>query len=593
LKHFFESAERLLAILPLMAMVGLAVAEFLLRKFSEQSIPGALPLVQHLTLWAGFLGALYAARLGGLLRLGTEAFFPKSWQAPIDRIGRGVAAAVSLLLGSSSLELLRSERTSGGELLPGLPIWVALSVLPVAYFGLAFRLVVFPGGAWKGWLGASWGWLLGGLLAWNPEWVAGASWVWGVGVLMFAAVFGAPLFAVIGGSALWLFLSSEVPTAAIAAETYRLAVSPTLPAVPLFTLAGCLLAAGQSAARLLRLFQALVGWLSGGTALVVALLCAFFTALTGGSGVTILAAGALLYQALRARGYSDRFSIGLLTASGSLGLLFPPAVPLVLYGIVASQPIPELYLGGLLPGLLILLASMAFALREGRRVERDVRSFSPSELGAALRAAWGELLLPVVVLGLLFSGWATLLESAAIAALGAGVLVFGVYRDRKLWELPAVVLEATTLIGGILLILGVANGLASYLVDAQLPAQLTEWAAETLPSKGWFLLGLNALLLGVGCLMDIYSAIAVVVPLIIPMADRFLMDPIHLGIIFVTNLELGFLTPPVGINLFLAAYRFERSLGEVVRAVLPWIGLRAAFVLLVTYVPTLTLTLLR
>ncbi len=574
-------------------MVVLALGELLLRKLLALGIPGALPLIQHLTLWAGFLGALAAARTGKLLRLGTEQFVPERWRILVERAGRAIGAAISVLLGASALELVRSEQATGGVIALGIPTWVALLVLPAAYFGIALRLVGSGEASWKGRIFASAGLALGVAITLSQGLFVAASPWWGILVIGFAALLGAPLFTLLGGLALWLFLISQVPIGAIAAETYRLAVSPTLPAVPLFTLAGCFLAAGRSGERLLRLFQALVGWLPGGTALVVALLCAFFTALTGGSGVTILAVGALLYQALVARGYSDRFAIGLLTSSGSLGLLFPPAVPLVLYGIVASQPIPDLYLGGVLPGLLILMASAWFALREGRFVEREVRPFSTRELGAALRAAWGELLLPVLVLGMLFSGYATLVESAAIAACAAAILVVAIHRDRSFRDLPAVMLEATTLIGGILLILGVANGLASYLVDAQVPAALAAWTERTLQSKGIFLMGLNLLLLGVGCLMDIYSAIAVVVPLILPIAASFGVDPIHLGIVFVANLELGFLTPPVGMNLFLAAYRFERPLSAVVRAVLPWILLRAGFVLAITYLPFLTLVLLR
>lgn len=579
--------------LPLLAMTALASGELLLRKLADRGIPGALPFVQHLTLWAGFLGAFWLAGQGKLLKLATVELFPARIRGFLERAGRGFGALVAVLLGASALELVASERVAGSELALGVPNWIGLLVLPLAYFGIALRLAWVPGSAWRERWALSGFLLLGFLLAWKPQSLAGLSPVSGLLAVGLGALLGAPLFALLGGMALWLFMAAEIPIAAVAAETYRLAASPTLPAIPLFTLAGCLLAAGGSAERLLGLFRALVGWLPGGTALVVAILCAFFTTLTGGSGVTILAVGALLFQALRAQGYSDRFSIGLLTSSGSLGLLFPPAVPLVLYGIVASQPIPELYRGGLIPGMLILAATAWLAVREGRRVEPRAEAFSFHRLVRAAGVAWGELCLPVVVLGLLFSGWATLLESAAVAAVFAGVLVFVLRRDRPLRELGGVLLEATGLVGGILLILAVANGLASYLVDAEIPARLTDWAERSLGSQAAFLLALNAVLLLIGCLMDIYSAIAVVVPLMVPIAASFGVDPIHLGIVFVANLELGFLTPPVGVNLFLAAYRFERPLGEIVRAVAPWILVRAVFVLVITYVPFLALALVR
>ena len=416
--------------------------------------------------------------------------------------------------------------------------------------------------------------------------------VWiGLGIVLAGTVAGGPLFAALGGSAVWLFLVDGTPIAAVPADAYRLAVHPTLPSIPLFTLAGFLLAEGKSALRLLELFRALVGWLPGGTAVVVAVLCAFFTTFTGGSGVTILALGALLFQALQADGYRDRFSLGLITSSGSLGLLFPPAVPLIFYGIVANTPIPDLFRGGLLPGLLLVGATATFGVLEGRKIG-DRHSFSSGRVARALWAAKWEISLPVLVLVLLFSGVATVVEAAAAAALWAAIMQVAIHREVTFARLPKVLLDASLLVGGVLLILCAALGLTSWLVDAQVPLRLLDWAQATLESKWAFLLALNLLLLVVGCLMDVFSAIAVVVPLIAPLGLAFGVDPVHLGIIFIANLELGFLTPPVGVNLFLASYRFEKSIFEVTRAVLPWLALRAAIVLLITYVPFLTLALL-
>ncbi|KAB2958272.1 MAG: TRAP transporter large permease subunit [Thermoanaerobaculia bacterium] len=428
-------------------------------------------------------------------------------------------------------------------------------------------------------------------MAARPAWFEGAPGWLGVAVVTLATLAGGPLFAALGGTALWLFLAAGSPVAAVPADAYRLAVHPTLPSIPLFTLAGFLLAEGKAAQRLLELFRAALGWLPGGTAVVVAILCAFFTTFTGGSGVTILALGALLAQALAADHYPERFSLGLITSSGSLGLLFPPAVPLIFYGIVANVPIPDLFRGGLIPGLLAVAATAGYGMVVGRRVS-ERQKFAPGRLGRALLAAKWELSLPILVVALLFSGAATVVEAAALAALWAAVVQVAIHREVKLARLPAVLGEATMLVGGVLLILCAALGLTSWMVDAQVPMHLLAWAQEHLASPIAFLLALNLLLLVVGCLMDVYSAIAVVVPLVAPLGLAFGIDPVHLGILFIANLELGFLTPPVGVNLFLASYRFDRSILEVTRAVLPWLALRAAIVLLITWLPFLTLALL-
>jgi C4-dicarboxylate transporter, DctM subunit len=340
-------------------------------------------------------------------------------------------------------------------------------------------------------------------------------------------------------------------------------------------------------------FRGLVGWLPGGTAVVTALLCAFFTVFTGGSGVTILALGGLLFVALEADGYRERFSLGLLTASGSLGLLFPPALPLILYGIVAQVPIENLFLGGILPGILLVGLIALWGLREGVRSKARRQAFSGREALAAIWHGKWELAIPVLVLVAIFSGIATLVEAAALTALYAFVAQVFIHRELSLRrDLPRVMSECVVLVGGVLIILGVAMSLSSYMVDAQIPMRILGWAKLHISSPLVFLLGLNLFLLVVGCLMDIFSAIAVVVPLIVPLGEAFGIDPIHLGIIFIANLELGYLTPPVGLNLFLASYRFERPLLVIWRSVLPPLAILAAGVLLITYVPWLTVGLL-
>jgi tripartite ATP-independent transporter DctM subunit len=388
-------------------------------------------------------------------------------------------------------------------------------------------------------------------------------------------------------------LGEGVPAAAVPAETYRLVVSPTLPAIPLFTLAGFLLAEGGASQRLLRVFRALVGWIPGGTAVVCAAVCAFFTAFTGGSGVTILALGGVLIQTLREDRYRERFSLGLLTASGSLGLLFPPALPLILYGIVAQVPIEDLFIGGLVPGILLVALVAGWGVREGIRSGAGRTTFDRREVGAALWAGKWELMLPVIVMGAILSGLATPVEASAVAALYAFISQAFVHKDISVKrDLMRVLKDSALLIGGVLIILGVAMGLTNYMVDAQVPDRMVDWVSGKITSPLLFLLGLNLFLLAVGCVMDVFSAIVVVVPLIVPLGVAFGIDPIHLGIIFVANLELGYLTPPVGLNLFLSAYRFEKPLLEIWRATMPMLVILAIGVLLITYVPGLTTGLL-
>ena len=361
-----------------------------------------------------------------------------------------------------------------------------------------------------------------------------------------------------------------------------------------FYLGGYILAEGGASRRLVRVFSALVGWLPGGLAVTTALAFAFFTSFTGASGVTILSLGGLLLPVLVKSQYSRRFSLGLVTASGSIGLLFPPSLAVILYGVYSRTPINELFLGGLLPGALLVSLVALWGVRHGRLAEHRGRSFDlPRALRAVSEAKW-ELLLPVVVIGGIFGGFLTLVEAAAATVLYAFVVECFVYRDLPpLSRLPAVAADCATLVGGVLLILGVALGLTNYLIDAQVPDAALEWVQSTIESKYVFLLALNALLLVVGCMMDIFSAILVVVPLIAPMGEAYGIDPVHLGIIFLANLELGYLTPPVGMNLFLSSYRFREPLTRVYRSVLPFLLILLGGVLLITYLPGLTLALVR
>jgi tripartite ATP-independent transporter DctM subunit len=575
-------------------MVLLPLAEIASRTLFRIGIPGSGAFVQHLTLWVGFLGAALAASEGRLLALATGTFIPEGpWRRAAAVFSAAVGAAVSALLARASWDMAVIERGAGSMLALGIPVWATQMVLPVAFALIGLRLVWHAAPRWPGRLAAALGIVAGLAVGQAPQVLAGQPFWPGLLLVLLATALGGPLFALLGGIALVFFLRDAVPIAAVPAETYRLAVSPTLAAIPLFTLAGYILAEGHASSRLVRVFRALLGWMPGGTAVVVAVVCAFFTAFTGGSGVTILALGALLLKALSEERYRERFSLGLLTGCGSLGLLFPPALPIILYGIVAQIAIEDLFIGGLVPGFLLLGLVMAWGIREGMKGEARRTRFAWRELLAALDEAKWELFMPVLVLVAIFGGFATLVEGAALTALYAFATQAFVHRDLSLSrDMPRVLSESVVLVGGVLVILGAAMGLSSYMVDAQVPAHLVEWTRGHVHSTAVFLLGLNLFLLVVGCLMDIFSATVVVVPLIVPIARAFGVHPVHLGIIFVANLELGYLTPPVGLNLFLASYRFKRPMLEITRAALPILAILGFGVLVITYVPWLTTGLL-
>ena len=575
-------------------MASLPLADFISRQFDPVGIPGSLEVVKHLALWVAFLGAAIAAREGKLLSLGAASLIPAGRiRAGASIIAGMTTAAVSGLLAWGAVELVLTTRDLGSTIGPDVPAWLTQLVLPVAFVVIAVRVIRLSSASWRGRLISSLGLLVPLLLIRSPEWLEGATvWPFAV-VLVVAAVAGSPLFVLLGGLAVLFFLAEAQTPYIVLRRTYSLAVSDAIPAVPLFTLAGFILAEGRSSERLLRLFRAWFGWIPGGTAVVCAFVCTFFTVFTGGSGVTILALGGLLLPALVKAGYRERFSIGLLTASGSLGLLLPPALPLIVYAIVAEQPMENLFIGGIIPGLLMTALIAAWGVREGRISRAAVTPFAWREGAAAAWESSWELLLPGVVLGSIFYLQTSTVEAAALTAMYALIIQTVVHREVRFGlNLFSVLTECLVVVGGVLIILGVAVGFTRYLVGAGIPGALLEWTQTYVESPLMFLLLLNIFLLVVGCLMDIFSATVVVVPLIVPIGLAFGVHPVHLGIIFIANLELGYLTPPVGLNLFLASYRFNRPLMEVTRAALPMLGILGIGVLLITYVPWLTLGLL-
>lgn len=421
--------------------------------------------------------------------------------------------------------------------------------------------------------------------------------------VLLLALAGLPLFVLIGGGAVILGMEVahydfETMLSLMIVEMRRLADAPSLVALPLFTLAGFLMAESRTPQRLVRLAGALFGWMPGGLAFVALVACAIFTALTGASGVTIIALGGLLLPALQRQGYPERFSLGLVTSSGSLGLLFPPSLPLIMYALVASLslqhtgqsvPVDELFLAGIVPGILIivLLGAWSSFIAVKRKVPRD--KFNAKE---ARNALWGmrwEMPLPFIILGGIYGGLMTAAEAAAVTAMLVLVIEVWLYRDIRLAQLPKIAMEAMSLIGAIFLILGVALGFTNMLVELRVPNLALDWIRQYVETPLGFLLMLNVFLLIVGCLMDVFSAIVVVVPLILPIAMEFGVDPVHLGIIFLTNLEIGYTTPPVGLNLFLAAFRFKKPLTTLYAAAVPFLVVLIVALILITYIPELSL----
>ncbi len=600
-RRWLREVENLLVSLALAALVLLPLGEIVLRKVFQTGISGATAFQQHLTLLIGLLGGALAAREHRLLTLSTLIDVLKGQGRVYARVFSGAfAAGISVFLCVAAAQLVQTEKEAGKILAYGIPLWTIQLVMPLSFGVIALRLLWRAAESWRGRLVAL---LLAGGVVWTglrPPIAPDTLVLPALLTLLLAVVLGAPIFVLLGGAALILFWGQDLPIASISLTHYSMVTNPTLPTVPLFTLAGYFLAEGGASKRLIRVFQALFGQFRGGPAIVTVLACAFFTSFTGASGVTILALGGLLMPVLMGAGYSERSTLGLLTGSGGLGLLFPPSLPLILYAIVASLnkaggvTIEKMFLGGLGPGLLLVAMAAGLGIRLGPKEEAGPPAFDRGEAGRAIWAAKWELLLPVVALVALFGGFATPVESAAVTALYAFVVETFVYHDfKRAREIPRVMADCGLLVGGVLLILGVALGFSNYLIDAQIPTHAAEWVTGAVKSKYAFLLAVNLCLLVVGCVMDVYSAIVVVVPLIVPLGLAYGIDPIHLGIIFLANMELGLLTPTVGINIFLSSYRFGKPVLQVSRAVIPMQCMLVIGVLLITYLPPLTTLLPR
>jgi tripartite ATP-independent transporter DctM subunit len=414
-------------------------------------------------------------------------------------------------------------------------------------------------------------------------------------LLLLLAVLGTPLFAIIAASALIGFARADIDLMIVPMEIFRVSEIPVLIAIPLFTFAGYILGESNAPRRLVRVSNVLLGWMPGGLAVVALFVCALFTAFTGASGVTIIAMGALLFPAIAEAGYREQFNLGLITTSGSLGLLFAPSLPLILYGIIAEQSVDDLFVAGVLPGALMLVLLSLWCIREGRYVHarKPRQRYAGREAFSAFRESAWEIPLPIIVLGGVYSGFFAVSEAAVVTVLYVLVVEVLIYRDIPIRKVPKIMRDSMILVGGILIILGTSLASTNYMIDQQVPMRLFELVTTHISSKLSFLILLNIFLLALGMMLDIFSALVIVVPLILPIAAGYGIDPIHLGMIFLANMQIGYCTPPVGMNLFIASYRFDKPIMLLYRSALPFLAILLITVLIITYWPWLSLVLVR
>jgi C4-dicarboxylate transporter, DctM subunit len=585
--------ERVLVTLLLLALIALPAASTLSRRFLGRELPGSSVLAQHITLWVGFLGALLATASGRHLALSTLGVVPEGGlRRAAHAYGHAVSAAVCALLALASVLLVKVEWSNDTIVAFGIRVAWSQLVMPAGFLVMAVRFAWNAGAGGRPWLARAAALAaVGAALSLSGVTPSGPL-VTALTLLLVAAfLVGAPVFVAMGGVALALFFTEggSGSIAAVPTATFNLVSSATLPAIPLLTAAGYVLAEGGAARRLVRAYKGMFGWLPGGVAVMATFVCALFTTFTGASGVTILALGGLILPALLEEGYPEGFSLGLVTAAGSLGLLFPPSLPVILYAVVAGAPIDHLFIGGFVPGLFMVLLVAAYGVAVGVRVGAPRQRFEPREALSALWGAKWDLGLPAVVVVAVASGYATIVESAALAAAYSMVVEVAVLREiRPLADLPRVLSHAATLVGSVVLLLGTALGVTSWFVDAEIPTQLVAWMQGHVHSPALFLLMLNVVLLVLGSVLEIYSAIVVLAPLVAPLGAAYGVEPVHLGVVFLANLELGFLFPPMGLNLFLSAQRFGKPLPTLYRNALPFLLIMAAGVLAITYLPAIT-----
>ncbi len=596
----------------LLVLALVPVAEVVLRRLSGSGLVWSSGFLSHTVIWVAWVGGMLASREGIHLSL-SPSDAKKTLLSRIILNARDICASsvnAAFAVASTSFLILGF---APGVSIGVFPIRLILVILPIGYLVMALYVLWRPGKHPSPWLflglvlGLFFSWpsmvnILGMIFKDLPfqfydsvfNWYTVFTWLrWPlIALLVFLGLRGLPIYLMLGGTALLLFAGNGGALESLPNEVYNLLSGNMIPAIPLFTIAGFLLSESSSGKRLVRFFRASLGRLPGGLAVVTVVACAYFTTFTGASGVTVLALGGLLSKVLiDSKQYGKDFSRGLITASGSVGLLFPPALPIILYGVAAQISILDLFRGGLLPGLLLVLALSGMGIRRALKNKTGHDAFSMKEFFVALKNAAGDMLLPVVLLGAYFSGLTNVVETAALAAVYAMVLI-AVTGEFSRTLVMRVLRRGIPVIGGVLVILAAAKGLSYYIVDAQVPTMLTAFFRDHISSKFVFLILLNLALLITGTLMDMYSAILVVAPLIIPLGELYQVHPVQLGIIFLANLQLGYLTPPVGMNLFLASYTFNVPVTKVYKQVFPFLLVLLVAVLLITYVPWFSLALL-
>ena len=575
-------------------LISFPIFQIIGRYINFFSIPASQEIVQHMTLWIGFVGAVIAARSNKLLSVVREPVFKSMKKVSLPQFFVHIfSLSVVFVLSVSYLKMIQIGFQYPNYIAPFIPTWFAQSIIPLGLILIWYQMILTSSSDFKYRLFVSIFSIIPTLILYYWQFpLANPLLLWSKVIFSLILVaFGLPIFILLASLAIFFFLSEPTDWATnydlistISDSAYRIVVSPTLAAIPIFTLAGYILAESNISDRLIKFFKASLGWLPGSTVLIVVILCAFFTALTGGSGVTILALGAILYPILVHDGYSKRFSLGIITTAGSLGLLFPPSLPAIIYSVTAGINPLELFRQALIPAIFLISIMFFYGLYmlpKNKKVEKF--NFQNSYSYAKI-AKW-EIAIPLLIVISLFSGFATLVESAALLVLYVLTVELYIFKDVSFKDLPKIIIDCSTLVGGVLIILGFAMGFTGYLVDAQIPLKILNFVQSTISSKIIFLLALNILLLIIGCLMDVFSAIIVVVPLIAPLATYFGIDPFHLAIIFIANLELGYITPPVGMNLYLSSYRFDKDMPTIYNATLPFFFIRLIGVLIITYIP--------
>jgi tripartite ATP-independent transporter DctM subunit len=594
MNNYLNRAIDWLCLFLFLILISFPIFQILGRYISFFSIPASQEIVQHMTLWIGFIGAVIAARSNKLLSVVREPVFDSTTKVNWPKFFVHVfSLSIVFVLSISYLKMIQIGFQYPDYIAPYIPTWFAQAIIPVGLILIWFQMIMTSSTDIKYRVLLTVISIIPTIILYFWQFpLANPLLLWTKVLFAISLVaFGLPIFILLASLSIFFFLSepSEWATnydliSTISDSAYRIVVSPTLAAIPIFTLAGYILAESNISERLIRFFKASLGWLPGSTVLIVVLLCAFFTALTGGSGVTILALGAILYPILIHDGYSKQFSLGIITTAGSLGLLFPPSLPAIIYSVTAGINPLELFKQALIPAIFLMSIMFFYGLYKRPKSKTVERFVFKDAIETAKIAKW-EIAIPLLIILSLFSGFATLVESAALLVLYVLTVELYIFKDISFKNLPKIIIDCSTLVGGVLIILGFAMGFTGYLVDAQIPLKILNFVQSTISSKIIFLLALNILLLIVGCLMDVFSAIIVVVPLIAPLATYFGIDPFHLAIIFIANLELGYITPPVGMNLYLSSYRFEKDMPTIYSATLPFFFIRLIGVILITYIP--------